>query len=52
VAELALNLRYVQVFEGQIKLSDQELPKSINITLTQGKKTTLSQIFDWQIDNK
>jgi len=52
LGELPLKLRYVQIFEGQIKLTDQQQPKSITITLKQGKKTTLSQIFAWQINTQ
>ena len=51
ISERPLNLRHVQVLEGQIELTDDSTPDSITISLKQKKKTTLTQTFDWQIDN-
>jgi len=45
-----LNLRHVQVIEGQIKLTDGIKPISITVELVQKKKTTLSRTFDWQLN--
>jgi len=50
--EHQLNLRYVQVIEGQIKLIDNEIPTSITVSLVQKNKTTLSKTFDWQLNSK
>ena len=47
-----LNLRYVQVIEGQIKLMDNVVPASITVSLVQKNKTTLSKTFDWQLNSK
>ena len=51
LGEYQLNLRHVQVFEGQIQLADNSVPESISVTLKQAKKKTLSRTFDWKIDN-
>ncbi|NOQ81011.1 MAG: hypothetical protein GQ548_00620 [Methylophaga sp.] len=44
-----LNLRHVQVLEGQIKIADNTKPLTLTVDLIQNKKTTLSQTFDWQL---
>jgi len=49
LGEYKLNLRHVQVIEGQIKLTDNSTPETIKVTLKQGKKTLLTQTFDWQL---
>ncbi|MBL1320248.1 MAG: hypothetical protein COA63_004205 [Methylophaga sp.] len=49
IAEHSLNLRHVQLIEGQINIIGNEIPKSITITIKQKKKTLLSQSFDWQL---
>jgi len=46
-----LNLRHVQVLEGQIKIADDTNPLSLTIDLIQKKKITLSRSFDWQLAN-
>lgn len=51
IGEYKLKLRHVQVIEGHIKLSDDLVPNSIAIVLTQKNKTILSQTFDWKIDS-
>ncbi|PHS25095.1 MAG: hypothetical protein COA83_06360 [Methylophaga sp.] len=50
IAEHPLNLRHVQLIEGQIKILDNNEPESITITIKQKKKTLLSQSFDWQLN--
>jgi len=45
-----LNLRHVQVVEGQIKITNGIKPVSISIELIQKKKPTLSRTFDWQLN--
>ncbi|MDC9724852.1 MAG: hypothetical protein PSN44_02890 [Gammaproteobacteria bacterium] len=42
-----LNLRHVQVLEGQIKITDNLKPLTIDINLIQKKKIALSRTFDW-----
>lgn len=49
--EHQLNLRHVQVIEGQIKLENDVQPKTISIDLTQKNKITLSKTFDWKLAN-
>lgn len=49
IAEHPLNLRHVQLIEGQIKIIDGITPKSITITIKQKKKELLTQSFDWQL---
>ena len=51
INEHSLNLRSVQVIEGQIELTDSITPDTISIALKRKKKTTLTQTFDWQLDN-
>ncbi len=51
LAEHPLNLRHVQLIEGQIKIIDNDEPESITITIKQKKKTLLSQSFDWQLSS-
>lgn len=51
LAEHPLNLRHVQLLEGQIKIIDNNEPKSITITIKQKNKTLLSQSFDWQLSS-
>lgn len=49
LGEHQLNLRHVQVIEGQIKIADTIKPQKIAVKLTQKKKVTASKVFDWQI---
>lgn len=49
VAEHPLNLRYVQLIEGQLNIAPNNHTKSITITITQTKKPKLSRTFDWQL---
>ena len=49
ISEQPLNLRYVQLIEGQLNVAGSLQPKSITITITQAKKTKLSRSFDWQL---
>jgi hypothetical protein len=49
VAEHPLNLRYVQLIEGQLIIAPSNHTKSITITITQTKKPKLSRTFDWQL---
>ena len=51
VKEHLLNLRHVQVIEGQLKITDNIEPEKIIITIKQKKKKTVSQIFDWQVED-
>ena len=51
IAEHPLNLRHVQLIEGQIKIFDDNEPKSITIIIKQKKKELLSQSFDWQLSS-
>ena len=51
LGEHKLNLRHVQVFEGQIHIAENNVPESISVTLKQAKKKTLSRTFDWKIDS-
>jgi predicted nuclease with TOPRIM domain len=48
--EHVLNLRHVQVIEGQLKIADNIEPETITVTIKQQKKSAISQTFDWQID--
>lgn len=48
LSEHNLNLRHVQVVEGMIELPKAMTPTSVNVSLIQNKKTTLTQRFDWQ----
>jgi len=47
-----LQLRHVQVIEGQLKIADNVEPISITIAIKQKKKKTISQTLDWQIEDK
>lgn len=49
VSKHPLNLRYVQLIEGELKVTNSRHPKSITVTITQAKKTTLTRTFDWQL---
>jgi len=49
LAEHPLNLRHVQLIEGQIQIANNEIPDSITVTIKQKKKTLLSQAFNWQL---
>jgi uncharacterized protein YgiM (DUF1202 family) len=49
IGEYQLNLRHVQLFEGQIQLAGNIVPESISVTLKQPKKKALSRTFDWQL---
>ena len=42
-----LQLRYIQIFEGQIDITDK-LPASVTVHLKQNSKTALSKTFNWQ----
>jgi len=48
--EHPLNLRHVQVIEGQLKIADNIEPETITVTIKQQKKSAISQTFDWQIE--
>lgn len=48
--EHVLNLRHVQVIEGQLKIADNIEPETITVTIKQQKKSAISQTFDWQIE--
>lgn len=49
ISEHPLNLRYVQLIEGEVKITNNNYPKSITVTITQAKKPKLSRTFDWQL---
>jgi len=49
ISEQALNLRYVQLIEGRLKVAYSKSIKSITITITQDKKSKISRTFDWQL---
>ncbi len=51
INEHSLNLRHVQVLEGQIELTDNDTPNTLSISLKRKKKKTLTQIFDWQLNS-
>lgn len=44
-----LNLRHVQLIEGQIQLTEKILPENITIVIMQNKKELLSRSFNWQL---
>ena len=52
VNEHLLNLRHVQVIEGQLKIAENIKPQELTITIKQKKKPNTSQTFDWQIEDK
>jgi TolA-binding protein len=49
ISEQPLNLRYVQLIEGRLKLAENSHPKLITITIKPDKKSKLSRTFDWQL---
>jgi hypothetical protein len=49
ISEQQLNLRYVQLIEGRLKLAENSQPKLITITIKPAKKSKLSRTFDWQL---
>jgi uncharacterized protein YoxC len=49
ISEQPLNLRYVQLIEGRLKVADSSHIKSITITIIQAKKSKISRTFDWQL---
>lgn len=49
ISEQPLNLRYVQLIEGQLKMAESTSTKSVTITIKKAKKTLLSRTFDWQL---
>lgn len=51
IAEYPLNLRHVQLIEGQIKIMDNIKPESITIIIKQKKKELLTKSFDWQLSS-
>ncbi len=51
INEHSLKLRHVQVFEGQIELTDNMTPNTITVHLKKKKKTVLTHVFDWKIDS-
>ena len=51
VKKHSLNLRHVQVIEGQIKLTEGITPDTILISLKRKNRKTLTQTFDWHIDS-
>lgn len=53
INEHPLNLRHVQVVEGQLKITDNVEPEKLIITIKQKKKKNVSQEFDWHVaDNQ
>jgi len=48
LGEHTLNLRHVQVLEGQLKLAQDTTPQSLTVVLTKSNKKVLSRTFDWQ----
>ncbi|OUR72538.1 hypothetical protein A9Q92_04920 [Methylophaga sp. 42_8_T64] len=48
----SLQLRHVQVIEGQLKIADNIEPISITIAIKPKKNKTVSQTLDWQIEDK
>lgn len=44
-----LKLRHVQLIEGQIKLTEKTMPKTITIAIIQNEKELLTQLFNWQL---
>jgi len=49
LTEHKINLRYVQLLEGKIKITDNTKPLAITVKLKEKGKDALSQTFDWQI---
>lgn len=49
ISEQPLNLRYVQLIEGQIRIPNSSQTKSITITIKQAKQILLSRTFNWQL---
>ncbi len=49
IAEHKLNLRHIQVVEGSINLAENSTPKTVTISVIQGKKTRLTKTVDWQL---
>lgn len=49
ISEQPLNLRFVQLIEGELNIADSHYPKTITITIKQSKKILLSRTFDWQL---
>lgn len=49
--EHTLNLRHVQVIEGQLKIADNIEPETVTVTIKQKKKAATSKTFDWQIQD-
>ncbi|WP_438970761.1 DUF6776 family protein [Methylophaga sp.] len=45
--EHALNIRHVQVLEGTVTLTENEVPVSLQVALTQGEKTLTERTFEW-----
>jgi polyhydroxyalkanoate synthesis regulator phasin len=49
ISKQPLNLRFVQLIEGQITIADSTSTKFITISIKKAKKTLLSRTFDWQL---
>lgn len=49
VAAHPLQLRHVQLIEGQIKLTEKTMPKTITIAIIQNGKELLTQLVNWQL---
>lgn len=47
ISEQALNIRHVQVLEGMLKLTENEQPISLQVTLKQKTKTLAERTFEW-----
>lgn len=47
ISEQALNIRHVQVLEGVLKLTENEQPISLQVTLKQKTKTLAERTFEW-----
>lgn len=50
IAQHDLNLRYVQVIEGQLSLSADMQPEKLAVRLTDGNTELASREFDWQVN--
>lgn len=50
IAQHDLNLRYVQVVEGQLSLSADVQPEKVAIRLSDGNTELASREFDWQVN--
>jgi len=49
IAEHKLNLRHVQLIEGQTELDENTTPKTVTIVIKQKQKKSFSETFNWQL---